>query len=197
MKKIALFLSLMIACGSLFGAVANGSAAPAFTLKDVAGKEVSLADFAGKYVVLEWVNPGCPFVKKFYDVGAMQRMQREAAAKDVVWLSINSTTPSHGDYMSPEQTAKYIAEKQVASTWLMDPEGTVGKAYDARRTPHMYVINPEGILIYQGAIDDNPSANPDDIAGALNYVTTALEQAMAGKPVSTDNTRPYGCSIKY
>jgi peroxiredoxin len=178
-------------------AVENGATAPAFTLSDIHGNKVSLADHAGKWVVLEWVNPGCPFVMKFYNAGAMQKLQQDAAAAGVVWLVINSTNPQHGDYQSPEKARAWTAEHKVKAPWLLDPDGKVGKAYGAVTTPHMYVISPEGKLVYQGAIDSIRSANSDDIAKADNFVLAALAEARAGKAVSRAMTRPYGCSIKY
>jgi peroxiredoxin len=175
-----------------------GQAAPNFTLQGADGKPHSLADFSGKYVVLEWTNPNCPFVHKFYDSGTMQKLQKEETAKGVVWLRINSSAEGHDGYQTASDAAAYEKEKQVASTdSLLDPDGKVGHLYGARTTPHMFVINPKGELIYAGGIDSKPSPNPEDIATATNYVTTALDEAMAGKPVATPTARPYGCSVKY
>jgi peroxiredoxin len=168
-----------------------GQPAPDFTLRDAAGKSVRLSDFRGKHVVLEWTNPGCPYVQKHYNSGNMPATQQEAVAKGVVWLSINST----------EKTAKLVAwqkeRKAAPSSVLMDEEGTAGKAYGARTTPHMYIVNPQGQLIYAGGIDSIPSSNPDDIKKATNYVRQGLGEALAGKPLTAATTRPYGCSIKY
>jgi peroxiredoxin len=196
------FLSILLASSFLFsaslmGAVKVGEKAPDFTLKTVTGETVSLSDYAGKFVVLEWVNPHCPFVKKFYDADAMQAFQRKAQDKGVVWLTINSTKPSHGQYVSAADTVSYMAEKKVPSTWLYDSPGAVGKLYGATHTPHMYVINPNGTLVYQGAIDDQNSANPKTLDGAHNYVFAALDAAMAGQPVKVAQTRAYGCTVKY
>lgn len=175
-----------------------GQPAPAFTVKDTSGKAVSLADFKGKHVVLEWVNPGCPFVQKHYNSANMQGTQGEAAAKGVVWLAISSTAPEASDYRKPADLAGWMqGHKAAAKATLMDDDGKVGKAYGARTTPHMYVVDPAGTLVYAGAIDSKPSANPADIPSSTNYVKQALNEALAGKPVSTPTTRPYGCSVKY
>lgn len=197
-------LTTLLIAGALFLAgpaaaeVMTGSQAPGFSLKDTNGKMHSLDSFKGKYVVLEWINPDCPFVRKHYDSGNMQALQKAWTDKDVVWLTIQTTFPGHGQYYSPESLSGRLQKEKAAPTAiLMDPDGKVGKAYDARTTPHMYVINPEGILIYQGAIDSKPSARASDVEGADNYVVMALEQAMAGKKISNPTTRPYGCSVKY
>ena len=182
---------------SLAAEVSIGDTAPGFTLQTPSGETVSLADFQGQHVVLEWVNPGCPFVRKFYDVGAMQRFQKEAKGMGVVWLSINSTNPNHGDYLDPAASTQYYTSKEVASTWLMDPTGEVGRLYGATRTPHCFIIDPAGKVVYQGAIDDNRSANSADIAGAKNYVMTSLQALASGGTVEDAETRPYGCTIKY
>jgi peroxiredoxin len=199
-KLLPAFIALFGITLTASAGVANGSKAPDFTLPAADGSEVSLSDFAGKYVVLEWVNPGCPFVQKFYNVGAMQKYQEKAQTMeelDVVWLSINSTNQEHSNYLDPAESRAYYEEKDVHSTWLLDEDGTVGKAYDATNTPHMFIISPEGAVLYQGAIDSIRSANADDIAKADNYVMAALESLAAGEPIETDRTRPYGCSVKY
>ena len=175
-----------------------GQPAPAFSIKDTSGKAVSLADFKGKHVVLEWVNPGCPFVQKHYNSANMQGTQGEAAGKGVVWLAISSTAPEFSDYKKPGDLAGWMqGHKAAASATLMDDDGKVGKAYGARTTPHMYVVDPAGKLVYAGAIDSKSTANPADIASSTNYVKQALNEVLAGKPVSTPSTRPYGCSVKY
>ncbi len=196
------FIALILAGGAFPAAIAsaavqNGERAPDFALPSVSGESVSLSDFAGKHVILEWVNPGCPFVKKFYDAGKMQELQENAAEMGVVWLSINSTHPDHRQYVDEAETVAYIEEKEVGSTWLYDPEAEVARLYEARRTPHMYVIDPDGILIYQGAIDDQNSADPATLEGAHNYVLAALEADRAGKPIERPQTRPYGCFVEY
>jgi peroxiredoxin len=173
-------------------------AAPAFTLTDVDGNRHSLADFKGKYIVLEWVNYDCPFVRKHYASGNMQRLQREWTDKGVVWLSICSSAPGKQGYFETAELKDRIKEeKAVPSAYLLDSEGTVGKMYEAKTTPHMYIINPEGVLIYAGGIDNIASTNVDDIGMATNYVRATLEAAMAGKPVEVKGSRPYGCSVKY
>jgi peroxiredoxin len=175
-----------------------GQPAPNFTLTGADGKTHSLADYAGKYVVLEWTNPNCPFVHKFYDSGTMQKLQKEETGKGVVWLRVNSSAEGHDGYQTAADLTAYTTEHHVNATQsLMDPDGKVGHEYGARTTPHMFVINTKGELIYAGGIDSKPSPNPEDIAGATNYVTTALDEAMAGKPVTTPTARPYGCSVKY
>jgi peroxiredoxin len=175
-----------------------GQPAPDFTLQGGDGKPHSLADYAGKYVVLEWTNPNCPFVHKFYDSGTMQNLQKTETAKGVVWLRINSSAPGHDGYQTPADVTSYVKQNNVnATATLLDPDGKVGHLYGARTTPHMFVIDPKGGLIYAGGIDSKPSTDPDDIASATNYVTTALDEAMAGKPVTTPTARPYGCSVKY
>jgi len=183
--------------GHGWAAAVVGQPAPAFTLSDTAGKPVRLADFKGKTVVLEWNNPGCPFVRKHYQ-GNMQALQKESAAQGVVWLAINSTETASGDYLSPAQLARWMADKQAAPTaTLMDEDGAVGKAYGARVTPHMYIVDARGTLVYAGGIDSIPSARVDDIAKATNYVRQALAEIKAGKPVSVATSPAYGCSVKY
>lgn len=175
-----------------------GQPAPDFTLADAAGKPVKLSDLRGKHVVLEWTNPGCPYVKKHYDSGNMPATQRDAVARGVVWLSINSTGRESYEYMAPAKVAAWQKERKGAPTALLaDEEGTVGKAYGARTTPHMYIVDLQGRLVYAGGIDSIPSSNPADIPKAVNYVRQALNEALAGKPVSAPVTRPYGCSVKY
>jgi alkyl hydroperoxide reductase subunit AhpC len=193
------FISLL----SLFApaaafAVAVGQPAPDFTLPDVKDKAQKLSDYAGKYVVLEWVNPDCPFVRKHYNSGNMPGLQSEAGAKDVVWLTINSTHPGHSEYKTPAVMQSWLASKHARPlAMLFDRDGSIGKEYGARTTPHMYVIDPKGKLVYMGAIDDKRSANPEDVKTAKNYVRVALDETMAGRPVTMASTVPYGCSIKY
>ncbi|HEX4140093.1 MAG TPA: redoxin domain-containing protein, partial [Candidatus Methylacidiphilales bacterium] len=157
----------------------------------------SLSDYTGKYVVLEWTNPNCPFVHKFYDSGTMQALQKQWTGKGVVWLRINSSAKG-ADYQDPTTLAAYEKDNHVAATEsLIDPDGQVGHEYGARTTPHMFVIDPKGTLVYAGGIDNRPSPDPETIPGATNYVSQALDESMAGKPVSTPTARPYGCSVKY
>ena len=175
-----------------------GQPAPEFELLDATGKTVKLSDFKGKFVVLEWTNPSCPFVVKHYGSQNMQSLQKEATAKGVVWLTISSTAGDHPEYLAPAALAQRYKEWGSAySAMLMDDDGKVGRAYSARTTPHMYVIDPKGLLVYAGGIDDKRSANPADVKTATNFVRVALGEAMAGKPVSTPSAAPYGCSIKY
>jgi len=190
--------TLALAATAALANATVGQPAPAFTATDAAGKTVSLADFKGKHVVLEWVNPGCPYVVKHYSSGNMQGTQREAAAKGVVWLSVNSTAADARDFLKPAEMAAWMQQQKAAATaTLMDADGKVGRAFGARTTPHMYVIDPAGKLVYAGAIDNKPSSNPADTATATNHVKVALAELLAGKPVSTPVTRPYGCSVKY
>jgi peroxiredoxin len=191
-----------LSCIALSAAFADevkvGSDAPDFTLKDTSGKAHSLSDFKGKFVVLEWFNEGCPFVKKHYTSGNMQKLQKEYTGKDVVWLSINSSAPGEQGHMTPETAPKTMGEWKMDSTKvLLDHDGKVGKMYGAKTTPHMFVIDKAGKLVYQGAIDSKPTPNTADLDGAENYVRVALDNSMAGKPVATTSTKPYGCSVKY
>jgi AhpC/TSA family len=175
-----------------------GQAAPAFSAKDVSGKTVSLADFKGKTVVLEWVNPGCPYVRKHYSDGNMQGTQQDAVAKNVVWLAVNSTATDHPDYLKPADLAKWMKDQKAPATHtLMDEDGKIGKAYGARTTPHLYIIDGKGMLVYAGGIDSIPSASASDIPKATNYVKVSLTEMAGGKSVSNAVTRPYGCSVKY
>ena len=198
MKKL-LVAALVSLLASTAGAVPTvGQPAPSFTAFDTSGKAVSLADFKGKHVVLEWVNPGCPYVVKHYGSSNMQGTQKEATAKGVVWLAINSTSSDHSDYQAPAALAQWMrGHKAAASATLMDADGKVGRAYGARTTPHMYIVSPQGTLVYAGGIDNKPSSNPADVATATNHVKVALGEALAGKVIGQATTRPYGCSVKY
>jgi len=172
--------------------------APAFSLTGIDGKTYSLADYKGKYVVLEWNNFDCPFVKKFYGSGKMQELQKEYTAKGVVWLTICSSAEGKQGYYDAGVLKDMATDRKLSSTaYLRDPDGTVGRLYGAKTTPNMFVISPEGVLIYAGAIDDKPSADPADIASATNYVTASLNLAMAGKPLEVKSTTSYGCGVKY
>ena len=194
-----LLSAVMLAAAPAFAATAVvGQPAPTFSVSDASGKTVSLADFKGKTVVLEWVNPGCPYVRKHYDSANMQATQKGAVDKGVVWLAVNSTAPAHYDYKKPaDMTAWMQSQKASATHTLMDSDGKVGKAFGARTTPHMYVVDAKGMLAYAGGIDDTPSANPADVKTAKNHVNAALGDVLAGKPVAQATTRPYGCSVKY
>ena len=175
-----------------------GKAAPNFVGTDVNGKAVRLSDFRGKTVVLEWNNPECPFVKKHYGSGNMQKTQAAAAKDGVVWLSINSGAPGKQGHMSGVEAKAFLAKSGARPTaYLLDATGAVGKAFDAKTTPHMFVVNKAGMLVYEGGIDDKPTPRPADISGARNHVLAALSEVKAGKPVSVATSRPYGCSVKY
>lgn len=184
--------------GHAFAAPAVGQKAPDFTLTDTAGKTVRLSDFKGKHVVLEWVNPGCPYVRKHYDSANMQGTQNEATALGVIWLAINSTESASYDYLPAAKLARWMTDQKAAPTvTLMDEDGKAGQGYGARTTPHMYIVNPQGILIYAGGIDSIPSSRQEDVKTAVNYVKQGVRQALAGQPLSNPTTRPYGCSVKY
>jgi AhpC/TSA family len=175
-----------------------GKPAPEFSAVDSNGKTVKLSDFRGKIVVLEWTNDGCPYVKKHYGSGNMQSLQRDAAAKGAVWLSIISSAPGMQGYVDGAAANALTKSRSAAPTAvLLDPEGAIGHLYEARTTPHMFIVNKDGTLAYMGGIDDKPTSNPDDIKGAKNYVRAALEDVAAGKPAGEAVTRPYGCSVKY
>ena len=175
-----------------------GFPAPDFTLPDAAGAKHSLSQYKGKWVVLEWVNYDCPFVKKHYGSGNMQKTQKAARDKGAIWLSINSSAPGKQGNFAGQELAKRIADlKAGPDAYLLDPEGKVGMEYKAKTTPTMFVINPDGMVIYAGAIDDKPSADQADIPGAKNYVQAALDAGMAGKPVEVASTQSYGCGVKY
>jgi len=199
--KLLLSLVACLASTSLFAADAPpsiGNAAPDFSATDSKGKTQSVSQYKGKYVVLEWFNPECPFVKKHYGSGNMQKLQQEFTGKGVVWLSIDSSAPGKEGNLSADQANAKLTELKMHSTALvLDPDGKAGRTYGAKNTPHMFIINPEGKLIYAGAIDSKDTANPADIATATNYVKAALDESLAGKAVTTSSSRPYGCSVKY
>ena len=175
-----------------------GQPAPDFVATDSNGQSHHLADYRGKFVVLEWHNNGCPYTQKHYQSGNMENLQREWTARGVIWFTVISSAPGEQGYVTAAQENDYMRQIHAAPTAaLLDSDGQLGRLYDAKTTPHMFVINPEGVLIYDGAIDDRPTTDQSDIAGATNYVSQALTEAMAGKPVSVATTRPYGCSVKY
>lgn len=201
MKRIVLFATvagLLLAAGPARAAAVVGQPAPEFTLTDSNGKSHSLASFKGKHVVLEWNNFDCPFVVKHYGSGNMQKLQQAYTGKGVVWLTVNSSAAGKQGHLQPAEVAAKLTERKAApSAYLLDADGTVGKLYGAKTTPHMFVIDPQGKLVYAGAIDDKPSTDQADIAGARNLVVAALDEALAGKPVSVATSTPYGCSVKY
>ena len=199
MKKLTLLVSLLFAATGAFAAAPPvESSAPDFSLTGADGKTHSLADYKGKYVVLEWTNPGCPFVRKHYDSGNIPKLQAEYTKKGVVWLAIDSSAEGEQGYFTPD-TAKAAAdgEYKSVSALLLDADGTVGHLYGATNTPDMFIINPEGKIVYEGAIDSIASADKADISKATNYVRAGLDEALAGKPVAKPMSKPYGCSVKY
>ena len=202
MKRSILFpitIALILCAAPLLIAAAKvGDAAPDFTATASSGKTYRLSSNLGKYVVLEWHNNGCPYVGKHYNSGNMQRLQKEWTAKGVVWLTILSSAPGKQGYVTASEENGYLEKMHAAPTAaLLDPTGEIGHLYDAKTSPQMVVINPQGIVIYDGAIDDKPTTDLADVPGATNYVNLALEEAMAGKKIETPATRPYGCSVKY
>jgi hypothetical protein len=179
-------------------AVRIGDKAPDFTATDTNGQSHKLSEYTGKFVVLEWHNRGCPYTQKHYTSGNMERLQREWTAKGVIWLTVISSAPGKQGFVTAADENSYVKEMKAAPTAvLLDPTGAVGHLYDAKTTPQMIIINPQGVMIYDGAIDDKPTTDTADISGAKNYVQQALEEAMAGKAVSVASTRPYGCAVKY
>lgn len=201
MKKWILLTAALFAASANPARAADpavGAKAPDFSLMDTKGTKHSLSDFKGKVVVLEWVNLGCPFVKKHYETENMQKLQREYAAKGVVWLSICSSASGKQGNLTPAEWNTEIKEHGIGSTAvLLDASGEVGKNYGAKTTPHMYVVDANGVLVYKGAIDNKPTADEADVKGARNYVKAALDEVMAGKSVAEPVTQPYGCSVKY
>lgn len=198
LSRLALAGLVSLSTGIASATPTIGAAAPGFTLTDAEGKTHSLSDFRGKTVVLEWTNHECPFVKKHYNGENMQKQQRDAAADDVVWLTVNSSAQGKQGHVSPEQAQQISAGWNAANAaYLFDADGTVGRAYAAKTTPHMYVIDAEGVLRYNGAIDSIPSADVADIPKATQYVPTGLSELANGRAIGTAVTQPYGCAIKY
>ena len=195
----AMLVALVMGTASLVISAAKvGEAAPDFTATASNGKTFHLSDYRGKYVVLEWHNNGCPYVRKHYNSGNMQRLQKLWTGRGAIWFTIISSAPGKQGYVTAGEENDYLAKMQAAPTAaLLDPTGKIGHLYDAKTSPQMVVINPQGVVIYDGAIDDKPTTDLNDVPGATNYVNLALEQAMAGKQVETPATRPYGCSVKY
>jgi peroxiredoxin len=193
--KLALFTALTLAAAAL--AVETGKPAPDFTVTDINGKAIKLSDYAGKIVVLESYNSDCPFCNNQYKTGAMQELEKDMAAKGVVWLIVNSVNPNNPSHRTPEQARQEIADKKIVATaWIDDSSGALGHLYDMKTTPDMYVIDKNGVLVYHGAIDDKPDPQHDPKT-ARNYVREAVDDLLAGKPVEVSRTKPYGCSVKY
>jgi peroxiredoxin len=204
MKPIRTLLRMVVAVAVAFPLLANGAAvpgqpAPDFSVSDAAGRTHTLADYKGSWLVLEWFNKECPYVKKHYGSKNMQTLQKTYTGKGVKWLTVISSAPGKQGHFTPQQAVEEAAAHELAASapYLLDTDGTMGKAYDARTTPHMFVIDPQGVVVYAGAIDDNDSANPAVIASSKNLVAAALDDALAGRPVATPASRPYGCSVKY
>lgn len=196
--RYALFAALMLATAAAVAAPQPGQPAPDFALPGADGKTYALADLKGKYVVLEWTNHECPFVQKHYKSGNMQALQKELTGKGAVWLSIISSAPGKQGHVDAPKALDLTRARNAAPTAvLLDPTGEVGRRYAAKTTPHMFVIAPDGTLVYMGGIDSVPSSDADDIAAATPYVKVALAEAMAGKPVTNPSTKPYGCAVKY
>ena len=194
------FIGSLLLASTLAGAEAvPGQAAPEFKVVDAAGQTHKLTDYKGKWLVLEWFNKDCPYVKKHYGSGNMQSLQDKYTDKDVQWLTVISSAKGKQGYLEPKEALAIAADHKLAASapFLLDSSGAMGKAYGAKTTPHMYVINPAGEVVYAGAIDDNDSANPAVIADSQNYVVAALDSALAGKEITTAATRPYGCNVKY
>jgi len=194
---MGLGLAILLAVPSLW-AVKVGGPAPDFVANDSTGKVRKLADYRGKFVVLEWHNRECPYTHKHYASGNMQKLQKEWTSKGVIWFTVISSAPGKQGYMTAAQENAYVEKMKASPTAvLLDPSGDLGHLYNAKTTPQMFVINPKGILIYDGAIDSKPTAEIEDIASATSYVNLALEEGLAGQAVKTPVTRPYGCSVKY
>ena len=198
MSQRKLFALILAAFTLSAAALPPDSTAPDFTGKDSTGAQHTLSQYRGKYVVLEWANKGCPYDQKHYLSGSMENLQKEWTAKGVVWLSVISSAPGQQGYVTPAEENDYLKTMHAAPTAvLLDPTGAIGHLYEAKTTPHMFVIDPTGKLIYEGAIDNKPTTDQADLKGADNYLNDALNASMSGKPVPTVSTRPYGCSVKY
>lgn len=200
LKILVAAFSIVLAAAAISAAAAveGGAPAPAFSVKDINGKTQTLSDYRGKIVVLEWLNYDCPFIRKHYDLGNMQSLQKKYTDKGVVWISVCSSAPGNQGYYSPEELAARIkTEGAHPSALIRDETGELGRLYGAKTTPHMFVINKDGIMAYHGAIDDRPSFRAEDVKGAHNYVAKAIESVMQGKAPPVDETPSYGCSVKY
>jgi peroxiredoxin len=197
-KVIITVAAILLVIPLLLRAAKVGDSAPNFSTTGSDGKTYQLSDYRGKFVVLEWHNNGCPYTQKHYDSGNMQRLQKEWTGKGVAWFTVISSAPGKQGYLTADQENSYKQKMQAVPTAvLLDPSGSVGHLYDAKTTPQMVVINPDGIIVYDGAIDDHPTSDASDIPQSKNYVELALSEAMAGKPVGIPASRPYGCSVKY
>jgi AhpC/TSA family len=191
-------LALALVLAGLCHAQNVGEAAPQFKATDSNGQLHQLSEYRGRFVVLEWHNNGCPYTRKHYESGNMQRLQKEWTSRGVIWFTIISSAPGQQGYVTAQQENEYLKRMNASpNAALLDPQGEVGRLYAAKTTPHMFIISPDGVLIYDGAIDSKATTDQADIATATNYVSQALEEAMAGKPVSIPTSRPYGCSVKY
>ncbi len=198
MLKLAFTTAAILLAAPALATAVVGQPAPAFTATDSQGRTQSLAGLKGKPVVIEWTNPECPFVQKFYSGGDMQKLQAEARKQGAVWLTVNSGAPGkQGSMTAAEANAKMKAQGSSPSAYIPDPTGEIGRAFGAKTTPHMFVIDSKGIVAFAGGIDDQPTADPADIGKARNHVTAALADISAGKPVQVSTSRPYGCSVKY
>jgi peroxiredoxin len=198
MKRSLFLIGLVALLAAPLLAVRVGQTAPNFTAAGSNGQTYNLSDFHGKYVVLEWHNNGCPYTQKHYNSGNMQRLQKEWTAKGVVWFTVISSAPGAQGYVTAAQENEYMKRMNALPTAaLLDPDGKLGHLYDAKATPQMILIGPNGTLLYDGAIDDQPTEDPASLKGAKNYLDAALNDAFAGKVIGTPTSRPYGCSVKY
>lgn len=197
-SSLLAFALVIMVSGIATAAVRVGQPAPDFTAVDSNGQTHKLSDYKGKFVVLEWHNNGCPYVRKHYESGNMQKLQKEWTSKGVIWLTVISSAPGQQGYVSAPEENAYMKQMNAAPTAaLLDPNGAVGHLYGAKTSPHMFVVNQQGVLIYDGAIDNKPTTDKADVNGANNYVSDALTSAMSGRAVDQATTRPYGCSVKY
>jgi hypothetical protein len=197
-SKLLCNLAVLVVLASLCYSQKVSQAAPDFKATDSNGQMHELSEYRGKYVVLEWHNNGCPYTRKHYESGNMQRLQKDWTSRGVIWFTVISSAPGQQGYVTAQQENEYMKRMNAVPTAaLLDPQGDIGRLYAAKTTPHMFVINPDGVLIYDGAIDSKATTDQSDIATATNYVSQALEESIAGKPVSSPTSRPYGCSVKY
>lgn len=197
-KAQALVLTSLLAASSLMAAPEIAKPAPDFTLTGHDGKSYKLSDYKGRYIVLEWWNKDCPYVRKHYDSGNMQALQKDLTAKNVAWFTVLSSAPKKQGHLAPTEISEVMAkEKASPLAVLIDEKGDVGRLYEAKTTPHMYIIDPQGQLVYKGAIDDKPTTDASDIKSSTNYVRQAFDASLAGKTIASSSTKPYGCSVKY